>query len=105
MRSRITEDAVAQKYGQGGERDPGRCRPSWANAPRRYTSAKCAEISPVVRPRAVNDSTISSTPVSRRHRFFERSTYGDCRHASKAGSIRQETDHETRSDRLSDTSY
>jgi hypothetical protein len=35
-----------------------------------YTSAKCAEISPVVSPRAVSDSTISSTPVNRRCRFF-----------------------------------
>jgi hypothetical protein len=30
----------------------------------------CAEISPVVNPRAVNDNTISSTPVSRRCRNF-----------------------------------
>lgn len=35
-----------------------------------YTSAKWAAISPVVNPRAVSDNTISSTPVSRRCRFF-----------------------------------
>ena len=35
-----------------------------------YTSAKCAEISPVVSPRADSDNTIWSTPVSRRCRFL-----------------------------------
>jgi hypothetical protein len=34
-----------------------------------YTSAKCAAISPVVKPRAVSDSTISSTPFRRRWRL------------------------------------
>ena len=34
------------------------------------TSAKCAAISPVVSPFALSDNTISSTPVSRRCRFF-----------------------------------
>ena len=34
-----------------------------------YTSAKCALISPVVRPFAYNDSTTASTSVSRRCRF------------------------------------
>ena len=38
-----------------------------ADAP--YISAKCAEISPVINPRADNDSTIWSTSVSRRCRF------------------------------------
>jgi hypothetical protein len=33
------------------------------------TSAKCAAISPVVRPFALSDNTISSTPVSRHWRF------------------------------------
>lgn len=34
------------------------------------TTPKCAAISPVVRPFALSDNTISSTPVSRRCRFF-----------------------------------
>lgn len=34
------------------------------------TSAKCAAISPVVRPFALSDNTISSTPVSRRYGFL-----------------------------------
>jgi hypothetical protein len=35
-----------------------------------YTSSKCAAISPVVKPCALNDNTISSIPVNRRCRFL-----------------------------------
>ncbi len=41
------------------------CLETWAP----YTSARCAEISPCVRPLADSDKTISSTPDSRRCRL------------------------------------
>jgi hypothetical protein len=70
LADRISASSRPRPAGSGASAPLSTTPPSTASPPRSpHISAKCAEISPVVKPLANNESTTSSTPESRRCRF------------------------------------